>query len=88
MSHLILTFVSSSYYTHPTRVRDSSKTLIDNIFSIHNISKLPISIKVTATISGHLPEFIVLPNIFCTPPPNKSNIYERDWSAILSKKTL
>ena len=29
----------------------------------------------TATISAHLPQFI----IFSNPPSNKSNIYERDW---------
>ena len=34
----------------------------------------------TATISDHLPQFLIVPNIFSNPPSNKSNIYERDWS--------
>ena len=34
----------------------------------------------TASISDHLPQFLIVPNIFSNPPSNKSNIYERDWS--------
>ena len=63
----------------PTRITSDSKTLIDNIFT--NVS-LPDSLSgnLTATISDHLPQFLIIPNIFSNPPPNKSNIYERDWS--------
>ena len=71
-SHLFLL-----HTTHPTRVRDPSKILIHGIFSIDNISQLPIMINLTATKSDHLPQFIVLQNIFCNPPINKPNIYER-----------
>ena len=39
-----------------------------------------ISGNLTATISDHLPQFLIVPNIFSNPPSNKSNIYERDWS--------
>ena len=34
----------------------------------------------TATISDHLPEVAIIPNMFCNISGNKSNIYERDWS--------
>ena len=34
----------------------------------------------TATISDHLPQFAIIPNIFGNTASNKSNIYERDWS--------
>ena len=34
----------------------------------------------TGTISDHLPQLLIVPNIFSNPPSNKSNIYEKDWS--------
>ena len=34
----------------------------------------------TATISDHLPQFAIIPNIFGNISGNKYNIYERDWS--------
>ena len=34
----------------------------------------------TATISDHLPQSLIIPNMFGNIPGNKSNIYERDWS--------
>ena len=33
-----------------------------------------------ATISVHLPQFAIIPDMFGNIPGNKSNIYERDWS--------
>ena len=63
------------YILQPTR----KKTLIDNIFT-NVILPDSISGNVTATISDHLPQFLIAPNIFFKPPSNKSNIYERDWS--------
>ena len=73
-SHLLFPHI-----TQPTRIRDSSKRLIDNIFSNTLIGNI-ILVNLTATNSDHLPQFIILPNIFSNPPSNKSNIYERDWS--------
>ena len=72
-SHLFLPHI-----TQPTRIRDTSKKLIDNIFS-NTLIENTISGNLTATVSDHLPQFIILPNIFSNPPSNKSNIYERDW---------
>ena len=63
----------------PTRVTSHSSTLIDNIF-LNVIEPDIISGNLTATISDHLPQFSIIPNMFGNIPGNKSNIYERDWS--------
>ena len=34
----------------------------------------------TSTVSDHLPQFAIIPNMFGNILGNKSNIYERDWS--------
>ena len=67
------------YILQPTRITSPSKIQVNNIFT--NII-LPDSISgnLTATISDHLPQFLIVPNIFSEPPSNKSSIYERDWS--------
>ena len=44
-----------------------------------------VSGNLVATISFHLPQFIILPNIFSNPHSNKSKIYERDWSNFVQK---
>ena len=33
----------------------------------------------TSAIS-HLPQFMIVPNVFCNSPSNKANIFEKDWS--------
>ena len=63
----------------PTRITSHSNTLIDNIFS-NVIDPDIISGNLTATISDHLPQFSIIPNMFGNIPSNKSNSYERDWS--------
>ena len=63
----------------PTRITSHSNALIDNIFS-NVIDPDIISGNLTATISDHLPQFSIIPNMFGNIPGNKSNIYERDWS--------
>ena len=62
----------------PIRITIHSNTLIDNIFS-KIIDPDIISGNLTATISDHLPQFAIIPNMFEN-TSNKSNIYERDWS--------
>ena len=62
-----------------SRVTTNSKTLIDNIFSNMAVPNI-ISGNLTASISDHLPQFLVVPNIFFNASYPKSNIYERDWS--------
>ena len=39
-----------------------------------------ISGNLTTIISDHLPQFVIIPNMFGNTTSNKSNIYERDWS--------
>ena len=63
----------------PTRITSHSNTLLDNIFS-NIIDPDTISGNSTATISHHLPQFAIIPNMFGNTTSNKSNIYERDWS--------
>ena len=63
----------------PTRIASHTNTLIDNIFS-NVIDPDIISGNLTATISDHLPQFPVIPNIFGNVSGNESNIYERDWT--------
>ena len=63
----------------PIRITSHSNTLIDNIFS-NAIDPDIISGSLTATISDHLPQFSIIPNMFGNVPGNKSNIYERHWS--------
>ena len=63
----------------PTRITSHSNTLIDNIF-LNVIDPDIISGNLTATISDHLHQFSVIPNMFHNIPSNNSNIYEKDWS--------
>ena len=63
----------------PTRITSHPNTLIDNVFS-NVIDPDIISGNLTATISDHLPQFAIIPNMFGNILGNKSNIYERDWS--------
>ena len=67
------------YILLPTRINSNSKTLINNIFS-NFISNEVIAGNLTARISDHLPQFLIAPDIFCNPPRNKTNIFERNWS--------
>ena len=63
----------------PTRITSHSNTLIDNIFS--NVTDPDvISCNFTATISDHLPQFPIIPNMFGNISGNKSNIYKQDRS--------
>ena len=73
---------SNSYLSYIIQSRwhtSHSRTIIDNIFS-NVISKDIISGNISATISDHLPQFLISSNTFADPPSNKSNIFERDWS--------
>ena len=51
------------YIIQPTRVTSNSETIIDNIFS-NIISTDIISGNLTATISDHLPQLLIAPEIF------------------------
>ena len=62
-----------------SKVTGNSKTLIDNIFSNMAVPNIT-SGNLTASISDHLPQFLVAPNTFFNSSYPKSNNYERDWS--------
>ena len=68
-----------AYILQPTRLISHSKTLINNIFS-NMLSSETISGNLTATISDHLPQFLVAPDILSNTSYNKSTIFEKDWS--------
>ena len=63
----------------PTRIASHSNILIDNVFS-NVIDPDIISGNLNATISDHLPQFAIIPNMFGNIRGNKSDIYERYWS--------
>ena len=67
------------YILQPTKIKDHSETLIDNIFS-NVITVDAIWGNLTAVNFDHLPPIMIVPNAFANPPSNRSKIYERDWS--------
>ena len=60
-------------------MKSNSKTLIDNISSIMVVSNI-VSGNLTASVSDHLPQFVVAPNIFFNSSYHNSNKSERGWS--------
>ena len=62
--------------SQPTRIITQFNTFIHYIFS-NVFDPEIISGKLTATISDHLPQFAIIPNMFDNILCNKSNIYER-----------
>ena len=72
-----LTFIP--YILQPTRITSHSKTLIDNILT-NVILPNSMSGNLTATISDHLLQFLIVLHIFCNPASKKYKIYDRDWS--------
>ena len=83
LTNEFLDSLSSNYFLPlillPTRITMSSKTLIDNIFS-NKISQNITSGNISASISDHLPQFSIIPEIFANVSFPKSNIFKRDWS--------
>ena len=55
--------INFQFLLQPSRVTTNSKTLIDNIFSNMAVPNI-ISGSLAASISDHLPQFLVAPNIF------------------------
>ena len=67
------------HIVQPTTIGTTSKTLLDNILSIIQTPS-SVSGNLTSSISDHLPQFLIVPDIFLNLSPPKSNIYERDWN--------
>ena len=90
-TNIFLDYLSSNLFlphiAQPPRTRDSRKALIDNIFSKRLIENT-ISENLTATISDHLPQFIILPKNFSNSPSSKSSIYENNWSNSVQEKSI
>ena len=63
----------------PTKIRNNSKTLIDNIYS-NLITPNNILGNLTALISDHLPQFLIAADIFSNPSSTKLDLFEKDWS--------
>ena len=61
----------------PTRISDTSKTLIDNIFTSNIFSNI-CSGNIITNISDHLPQFLFLPEESSNLPNNNSLFY-KDW---------
>ena len=75
-----LTLFLLYHIVQPTRITNNSKTLTENIYS-NVITPNNMSGNISATTSDHLPQFLIVPDIFSNPPPStKLNIFERDWS--------
>ena len=70
----------------PTRITSHSNTLIDNIFS-NFIDPDIISGNLIATISDHLPQLSVIPNMFGNIPGDKS-IFMKETGPNLIDKIL
>ena len=70
----------------PTRVTGNSKTLTENIFS-NAISPTIITDNLTSSISDHLPQFLIVPNIFSTPQPQNLT-HKKKTGLNLTKNTL
>ena len=73
LSHYFLPHV-----LQPSRDTINSNTLIDEIFSNMAVPIIT-SGNLMGTMLGHLPQFLVAPNIFFNASNPKSNNYERDW---------
>ena len=57
----------------PTRITSDCNTIFSNVLDQDVISD-----HLTATVSVHLPQLAIIPNMFGSILGNKSNIYERD----------
>ena len=77
----LLSNMSLSHIAQPNRITSHSKNLIDNIFSNY-ISQDIVSGNLIATISDHLPQFLIAPHIISNVPNRKTNVFERDWSKL------
>ena len=82
-SNFINNLFSNLYIPHitlPTRITSRSKTLIDNIFSNYLEFCSSISGNLTSSISDHLPQFLLIPNMNTNNNSKKQNIFKRNFS--------
>ena len=72
------------HIVQPTRIRNNSKTLIDDIYS-NTITPNNILGNITATVSDHLPQFCIAPDIFSNPPSTKFNTLKEIGPSLIRK---
>ena len=72
--HLLLPHIAQ-----PTRMRNNSKTVIDNIY-LNVITPNNIPSNLTDTIYDLFSQYFIACYIFSNPSSTKLNIFERDWS--------
>ena len=78
---------SNSFITlilQPARITSHSNTLIEHVFS-NVIDPDIISGDLTGTISDHLPQFSIIPNMFDNISDNKSNILKETGPNLIEK---
>ena len=75
------------HITLPTRITNKSSTLIDNIFT-NMISSNPTSGNLTLSVSDHLPQFFIMPDINKKSTPIKHNMLRRNLKNINPQKML
>ena len=81
MNSIILLHPTCFFFNHvqPTRIRNNSKILIENIYS-SLVTPNNISGNLTATISDNLPEFLITPDKNFSATSTKLNIFEKESS--------
>ena len=87
MNLLILYLHICLFLLYKTKIRDSIKALIYNIFS-NTLIQNTILGNLTATMSDHLPQIVMLPNTFSTLHSCKSSTYESDWSSFVQENFI
>ena len=75
--------LSSNFLSHlillPTKISNSSSTIIDNIFCNVTFNSNIISGNFTSTVSGDFPHFAIIEDFIANSPKSKSNIFKRNW---------
>ena len=81
MNSTILLYPTCFFFNHvqPTRIRNNSKILIENIYS-SLVTPNNISGNLTATISDNLPQFLITPDKNFSATSTKLNIFEKESS--------
>ena len=74
---LITSYLLVPHITLPTRITETTKSLIDNIFSNELNFHEGISGKITLSISDHLAQFLIIPDN-CDRNFSEHNLYKRD----------
>ena len=75
------------HIVQPTRITSHLKTLMDKIFSNYTTQDI-VTGNLTATISDHLPQFLIAPQISSNVSNRKTNIFEHNSSKLNHKEFI